>query len=83
MTPITRERRRHVERLTRAQKVATDPRISYDARLLYVAAALRCSDAGHISRAAVAEIMADRETRSVAMNILTKLGCPPAHGMWS
>jgi hypothetical protein len=83
MNPIPRERRRHVERLTKAQGVATDPRITYEARLLYVAAALRCSDAGHISKDAATAAFRDPLTRSTAMNILTKLGCPPAGGLLS
>lgn len=83
MNPITRERRRHVERLTRAQRIATDPALSYESRLLYVAAALRCNEVGVISRDGANRAFCDPETRSAAMNILTKLGCPPAGGLLS
>jgi hypothetical protein len=80
MGPITRDRRRHVERLVRGKGVATDPRLSYDAKLLYVAAGLCCDEVGRVTREVIRQAMGDPYTRSIAMNILTKYGCPPLGG---
>lgn len=83
MGPIARDRRRHVERLIKGTGLADHPQLSYDAKLLYVISGLRCNDTGHISKAALREATLDSYTRSVAMNILTKCGCPPVGGVLS
>lgn len=69
--------------MVRGEGVANHPDLSYDAKLLYVVGALRCNDSGWISRAAVAAAFRDPDTRSTAMNILTKCGCAPFAGAMS
>jgi hypothetical protein len=78
----TRERRRHVERLVKGEKIAHAD-LSYEAKRLYVVAALACDESGRISKSDVDHARRDAHLISTAMNILTKCGCPPVEGMTS
>lgn len=74
MVAISRARRRHAERMTRSQGIATDDRLSGEARLMFVVSCLICSDVGHLTQSALASAMQDEHVVTTAFRILERCG---------
>ena len=70
---LSRERRRHVERLLQRTGVLYDSRLSEHAKLVYIVGALIADDTGLVLKADLEAIEPDSEVVQVARTILTKM----------
>ena len=74
---ITRDRRRLVERIMRAENIATTTDISDGAKLVYAVSCLICDPVGRVKKADLDKAMQTPHITGIAVQILMRCGLTP------